>query len=62
MKSNLKPCKVCWKLMPKGLNNVCSPKCAKEKEKLKKKEKESFLKIGPNILPVYFFFFFCIRA
>ena len=32
--------------MPKGLNNVCSPKCAKEKEKLKnraarEKKKES---------------------
>jgi len=37
MKNQFKPCKVCSKMMPKGLNSVCSAKCQKEKEKIKKR-------------------------
>ena len=38
MKVKTKLCKNCWKEMLKWLNSVCSPKCAKEQEKLKKKK------------------------
>ncbi len=37
MKTNTKPCNICQKQMPKWLNNVCSSKCQKEKEKNKRK-------------------------
>lgn len=31
-----KPCKICSNYMPKWLNNTCSPKCEKEKQKRKR--------------------------
>lgn len=50
MKVKTKKCKVCWKEMLKGLSSVCSPKCAKEQEKLKKKKAKEKKAVSPKKL------------
>lgn len=50
MKSTTKPCKICWKQMPKWLNNICSPKCKLEKEKQKKKQVKEQKKLSISSL------------
>ena len=50
MKKLTKLCKICGKEMPKGLNNVCSNKCAKEKERLKKVKVKEKKKVSISTL------------
>lgn len=44
-----KTCVVCNKIIPKGLNNVCSVKCQNKKKELKEKERKQVAKIKKSV-------------
>ncbi len=44
-----KSCKICWKEIPKWLNNVCSQKCQNKKQELKEKEKKQIVKMKKSV-------------
>lgn len=49
MKSTTKPCRHCWKEMPKWLANVCSFKCNEKYVLQKEKEKKKALKAKKQV-------------